>query len=111
MDQAEVQCPAHADDVLPRTADGQGTIPGIPFDMFRNQCRLSGLVSWNFFSMGSATWACISCAVAPGHSTEIDHLHREEWILGPAEILVGEEAGDAQHQEQDQRRMADGPGR
>jgi hypothetical protein len=48
----------------------------------------------------------------PDHG-DVDHLHREERILGPAELLIGEEAGDAehQHQEQDQRRMADGPGR
>src|SRR5207344_1411511 len=39
--------------------------------------------------------------------------HREERIFGAAELLIGEEAGDAEHehQEENQRRMADGPGR
>ncbi|MET4791471.1 hypothetical protein ABIF64_003649 [Bradyrhizobium japonicum] len=48
----------------------------------------------------------------PDHG-DVDHLHRKERILGPPELLIGEEAGDAEydHQEQDQRRMADGPGR
>src|SRR5262249_61180373 len=43
---------------------------------------------------------------------DVDHLHREERILGAAEPLVGKEAGDAEryHQEQDQRGMADRPG-
>src|SRR6266516_2071375 len=46
--------------------------------------------------MGSATWVCISCAVAPGQI---------------AETLVGEESGSAlhDHQEQAQGRMAHRP--
>ena len=48
----------------------------------------------------------------PDHG-DVDHLDREERILGAAELLVGKEAGGAEHdhQEQDQRRMADRPAR
>ena len=44
---------------------------------------------------------------------DVDHLHREERILGAAEPLVGEEPGGAErdHQEQDQGRMAHRPAR
>ena len=44
---------------------------------------------------------------------DVDHLDGEERILGAAEPLIGEEAGDAERddQEQDQRGMADRPGR
>ena len=44
---------------------------------------------------------------------DIDHLDGEERVLGAAELLIGEEAGGAErdHQEQDQRRVADRPAR
>ena len=44
---------------------------------------------------------------------DVHHLDREERILGAAELLVGEEAGGAERndQEQDQRGMADRPAR
>ena len=44
---------------------------------------------------------------------DVHHLDREERILGAAEPLIGEEAGGAERddQEQDQRGMADRPGR
>src|SRR6185312_9915296 len=43
----------------------------------------------------------------------VDHLHREERILGTAKPLIGEETGGAQHdhQEQDQGGMAHRPAR
>ena len=44
---------------------------------------------------------------------DVHHLDREERILGAAELLIGEEAGGAERddQEQDQRGMADRPAR
>ncbi|MGY4425759.1 hypothetical protein ACVWY2_008208 [Bradyrhizobium sp. JR6.1] len=47
------------------------------------------------------------------HHRDVHHLDGEERILGAAELLIGEEAGGAEddHQEQHQRRMADRPGR
>ena len=47
------------------------------------------------------------------HRRDVDHLDREERILGAAELLVGEEAGDAErdHQEQNERGMAHRPAR
>src|SRR3954469_3596904 len=53
----------------------KNTIPGVPFDMFRNQCHLSGLVNQQFIftysaasASGIAFWSSLPCCGAAGCS-------------------------------------------
>src|SRR6185437_14709045 len=64
---------------------------------------LDGIGDLHLHFVGGRAWP---------HRRDVDHLHREVRILRPAELLIGEEPGGAERddQEQHQRRMAHRPG-